>query len=106
MNANLEVLKEKREQVVSIAFIAVTAILIAIGICALKTPVVAMCVLVILEAAIAGLLHHAQLWLHGALLLVELIAGILAGKLVLAVMCVVVYAAALAMLNGIDKGEA
>jgi hypothetical protein len=106
MDMNMELWREKREQVISIAFIAIAAILIMIGIWALETPVVSMCVLVILEAAIAGTLHHAELWVHGALLLVELIAGIAAGKLLLVVMCVLLYAAALAMLQEMDKGEA
>jgi 4-amino-4-deoxy-L-arabinose transferase-like glycosyltransferase len=105
MNVNKELLN-KKEQIVTIAFIALTAILIAVGICAMKIPVVAMCVLVILEAAIAGLLHHAQLWVHGALVLAELIAGFASGKAVLTVMCVVVYVAGLVMLNQMDKGEA
>jgi hypothetical protein len=103
---NMELLNEKREQVVSLAFIAVAAILIMIGIWALKTPIVAMCVLVMVEAALAGMLHHAQLWVHIALILAELIAGIVIGKLLLVFMCAVIYAVALVMLHEMDRGEA
>jgi hypothetical protein len=106
MNVNKELLNEKREQGISLAFIALTAALIALGICVLKVPIVAMCVLVILEAAIAGLLHHAEVWVHGVLILAELIAGFAAGKAALVIMCAAVYAAALVMLREMDKGEA
>jgi hypothetical protein len=95
----------KVESIVSIGFIAVSAILILIGIWAVGTPVVAMCLLVILEAALAGMMHHAELWVHGVLILAELIAGVISGKIVLTVMCVIVYAAATAMLQAMDKGE-
>jgi hypothetical protein len=64
-----------------------------------------MCLLVIIEAALAGTLHHTELWVHGALILLELIVGIVAGKLLLVVICVLVYAAALAMLHEMNKGE-
>ena len=76
------------------AFALVTLAMIVIGIMALKVPAVAMCVLIIIEAGIAVMLHHAELWLHGVLVLAEVIVGIAIGKAVLIILCAVVYVAA------------
>lgn len=98
-------LKGKKIPVTMIAFAVLAAIAIVIGVCACKLPVVAICVLVILEAGIAVMLHHAELWLHGGLMAVELIAGIIAGKLVPVLLCVLVYVAAVAALQVLDKAD-
>ena len=87
------------------AFALVTLAMIVIGIMALKVPAVAMCVLFIIEAGIAVMLHHAELWLHGVLVLAEVIVGIAIGKAVLIILCAVVYVAATVFLQMLDKRE-
>ena len=87
------------------AFALVTLAMIVIGIMALKVPPVAMCVLIIIEAGIAVMLHHAELWLHGVLVLAEVIVGIAIGKAVLIILCAVVYVAATVFLQMLDKRE-
>lgn len=87
------------------AFALVTLAMIVIGIMALKVPEVAMCVLIIIEAGIAVMLHHAELWLHGVLVLAEVIVGIAIGKAVLIILCAVVYVAATVFLQMLDKRE-
>lgn len=86
-----------------VSFVAAAAVVIVIGICVLHVPVVPMCVLVMLEAGIAVMLHQAELWVHGVLVLAELIAGVLAGRIVLILLCVLLYAAATAVLQILDK---
>ena len=86
------------------AFALVTLAMIVIGIMALKVPAVAMCVLIIIEAGIAVMLHH-ELWLHGVLVLAEVIVGIAIGKAVLIILCAVVYVAATVFLQMLDKRE-
>ena len=54
---------------------------------------------------IAVMLHHAELWLHGVLVLAEVIVGIAIGKAVLIILCAVVYAAATVFLQMLDKRE-
>ncbi len=98
-------LKGKKKPVTMTAFAVLAAIAIILGVCACKLPVVAVCVLVILEAGIAVMLHHAELWLHGVLVVVELIAGILAGKVVPVLLCVIIYVAAVAALQVLDKAD-
>ena len=104
MKENLN-LSDKKMVMTIAAFAVIVAAMVFIGVCVLHVPVVAMCMLVILETALAVFLHHAELWLHGAVILAEVIAGILCSKILLIVLCAVVYVAATACLQVSDRGE-
>ena len=97
--------QEKKTLAALPLFAVVAAFVIVVGICVLKVPVVPLCVLVILEAGIAVMLHHAELWVHSILIVLELIAGVIWGKIVLTILCAVVYVAAIIVLMVLDKGE-
>ena len=86
-------------------FAAIVAIMVIVGVRVLNVPVVPMCLLVIIEAVIAVMLHHAELWVHGLLILAELCAGVAGKKTVLIILCAVVYIAATFALQMLDKGE-
>ena len=104
MKENLN-LSDKKMVMTIAAFAVIVAAMGLLGVCVLHVPVVAMCMLVILETALAVFLHHAELWLHGAVILAEVIAGILCSKILLIVLCAVVYVAATACLQVSDRGE-
>lgn len=104
MKENLN-LSDKKMVMTIAAFAVIVAVMVLIGVCVLHVPVVAMCMLVILETALAVFLHHAELWLHGVVILAEVIAGILCSKILLVVLCAVVYVAATACLQVSDRGE-
>lgn len=104
MKENLN-LSDKKMVMTIAAFAVIVAAMVLIGVCVLHVPVVAMCMLVILETAFAVFLHHAELWLHGVVILAEVIAGILCSKILLVVLCAVVYVAATACLQVSDRGE-
>ena len=104
MKENLN-LSDKKMVMTIAAFAVIVAVMVLIGVYVLHVPVVAMCLLVILETALAVFLHHAELWLHGAVILAEVIAGILCSKILLVVLCAVVYVAATACLQVSDRGE-
>ena len=104
MKENLN-LSDKKMVMTIAAFAVIVAAMVLIGVCVLHVPVVAMCMLVILETALAVFLHHAELWLHGVVILSEVIAGILCSKILLVVLCAVVYVAATACLQVSDRGE-
>ena len=104
MKENLN-LSDKKMVMTIAAFAVIVTVMVLIGVCVLHVPVVAMCLLVILETALAVFLHHAELWLHGAVILAEVIAGILCSKILLVVLCAVVYLAATACLQVSDRGE-
>ena len=95
---------KKNKTIVSIAiFVVVAAISIVIMTVVLKQPVVPVCVLVLIEAAIAVMLHNAELWIHGVLLLAEIIAGVALGRIVLVLLCFLVYIAATFTLKLFDS---
>ena len=104
MKENLN-LSDKKMVMTIAAFAVIVAAMVLIGVCVLHVPVVAMCMLVILETALAVFRHHAELWLHGVVILAEVIAGILCSKILLVVLCAVVYVAATACLQVSDRGE-
>ena len=104
MKENLN-LSDKKMVMTIAAFAVIVAAMVLIGVCVLHVPVVAMGMLVILETALAVFLHHAELWLHGVVILAEVIAGILCSKILLVVLCAVVYVAATACLQVSDRGE-
>ena len=104
MKENLN-LSDKKMVMTIAAFAVIVAAMVLIGVCVLHVQVVAMCMLVILETALAVFLHHAELWLHGVVILAEVIAGILCSKILLVVLCAVVYVAATACLQVSDRGE-
>ena len=104
MKENLN-LSDKKMVMTIAAFAVIVAVMVLIGVCVLHVPVVAMCLLVILETALAVFLYHAELWLHGVVILAEVIAGILCSKILLVVLCAVVYVAATACLQVSDRGE-
>lgn len=95
---------KKNKTIVSIAiFVVVAAISIVVMTVVLKQPVVPVCVLVLIEAAIAVMLHNAELWIHGVLLLAEIIAGVALGRIVLVILCILVYIAATFTLKLFDS---
>lgn len=95
---------KKNKTIVSIAiFVVVAAISIVVMTVVLKQPVVPVCVLVLIEAAIAVMLHNAELWIHGVLLLAEIIAGVALGRIVLVLLCILAYVAATFTLKLFDS---
>ena len=104
MKENLN-LSDKKMVMTIAAFAVIVAAMVLIGVCVLHVPVVAMCMLVILETALAVFLHHAELWLHGVVILAEVIAGILCSKILFVVFCAVLYFSATACLQVSDRGE-
>ena len=95
---------KRNKTIVSIAiFVVVAAISIVVMTVVLKQPVVPVCVLVLIEAAIAVMLHNAELWIHGVLLLAEIIAGVALGRIVLVLLCILVYIAATFTLKLFDS---
>lgn len=86
-------------------FVLVHALVITVGICVLKVPVVPLCLLIILQSLIAALLHHAELWVHGLVVVTEIVAGAVTGKIFLAVMIALGYGAGMGLLIMLDKGE-
>ena len=88
-----------------LAFCIVAVSAILINIMVMELSVVSVCLLLIIEVGIAVLLHHAELWIHGVLLLAEVIAGIVMGKVVPVLLFAAVYVMATIALKYLNIGE-
>ena len=84
--------------VVLVAFVVVALAMILISILALHLPVVAVCTIVILEALLAACLNRIPIWVHGLIVIAEIVAGIVFGKIVFMVLMAVVYVTAVTLL--------
>ena len=69
----------------------------------LQEFVVSVCVLIILEAGMAALLHQAEIWKHGVLLGLQILAGIIIGRIPLIIICVIAYVVATFALQFMGK---
>ena len=88
-----------------LAFCIVAVSVIVVNVTVMNLSVVPVCLLMILEVGIAVLLHHAELWIHGVLLLAEVIAGIVMGKVVPVLLFAAVYVMATIALKYLNIGE-
>lgn len=84
-------------------FTVVSLILILVAIFALQEFVVSVCVLIIIEAAMAALLHQAEIWKHGVLLGLQIVVALLINRLPIMIICVLAYVAATLALQLMGK---
>lgn len=89
----------QKQLIMSVIALAACAAMIVISMFVLKIPVVAVCVILLLNVGIACCLHHEPVWLHGVLLIAELVAGILCKKIVFILLCIVIYVVAILVLK-------
>lgn len=86
-------------------FAVISLVLILVAIFALQEFVVSVCVLIIIEAAMAALLHQAEIWKHGILLVLQIVAGVIINRIPLVIICVIAYVAATLALQLMGKKE-
>lgn len=98
-----ELMKTNRLLTAVIGFSVISFMLILVAIFALQEFVVSVCVLFIIEAAMAALLHQAEIWKHGILLGLQLIAGIIIGRIWLIIICIIAYVVATYALQFMGK---
>lgn len=71
--------------------IVIALLVILVSILGLDIPVVPVCVIVLIEAALAVCLHDVPIWLHGLVVIAQIVAGILCENIVFIALCVVIY---------------
>lgn len=86
-----------------LGYAVVSLILILVAIFALNEFVVSVCALIILEAGMAAFLHKAELWKHGVMLVAQIVAAIIIGRVPLVIICVIAYVAATVALQFMTK---
>lgn len=100
-----ELMKTNRLVTAGVGFAVVSLVLILIAIIGLKEFVVSICVLIILEAGMAALLHQAEIWKHGVMLGLQVVAGIIISRVGLIIICVIAYVAATVALQFMGKTD-
>lgn len=86
-------------------FVVVAMAVILVATLAMQEFIVPVCVLIMIEAAMAALLRRSELWVHGVVVIIQLLAGFLIGRFLLTALCVVVYVAATVALMLLNKSE-
>lgn len=84
------------------AFAIITVAMIILGIKLCEMPVVTVCLVIIIEAAMAMCLQNLPIWIHGLVLIGELIVGILCELTLFVVFACIVYIAAILALHFIE----
>lgn len=101
--ALLEIVQENQSMLILFAVIVAALGVILISIMALDIPVVPVCVIVLIEAAIAVCLHDVPIWLHALVVVAQLIVGILCTMTVFMALCAVIYVAGIFALRYIRE---
>ena len=92
------VIENKRNLIRFCIIIAGLAVML-IGILPWKLPAFPVFIFVILEGALAVCLQKIPVWLHGAVLIAQLIAGLLFGNGIFVLLCAAYYVASILILS-------
>ena len=79
-------------------FVAVSVVMILVSYLVLNIPIVPVCTIVILEALLCALLNQIPVWVHGIIVIAQVVAGVLFAKVVFMVLMAIVYVVAVALL--------
>ncbi|MDD6307640.1 MAG: hypothetical protein PUA75_12025 [Clostridiales bacterium] len=90
---------ENRSMLILFGVIVAVLLVILVSIITLKMPVVPICVIVLIEAALAACLHDVPIWLHGLVVIAQIVAGVLCGVTVFMILCALVYIAGILSLR-------
>ena len=90
---------ENRSMLILFGGIVAVLLVILVSIITLKMPVVPICVIVLIEAALAACLHDVPIWLHGLVVIAQIVAGVLCGVTVFMILCALVYIAGILSLR-------
>lgn len=85
------------------AFVVAMLVLMLVAILALDEFVVSVCGIAIIETLMAVLLHRAELWKHAVLVIAQIIAGVVIGRVPMIVICALMYLAAMFALHFMFK---
>lgn len=106
LKAKIQAEKQRDNAIIALLGFCITSlVVISVNVAVMHLSVVPVCLLMIIEAGIAVMLHRAELWMHGVLVIAEIIAGAIMGKLMLVVLCIAIYVAATVAIKYLYIGE-
>lgn len=82
---------ENRDMLVLFGVIVAALLVILIAVLGLDIPVVPVCILVLIEAALSVCLHDVPIWVHALAVIAQILTGALSGKAILITLCLVIY---------------
>lgn len=91
--------RENKSMLILFGVIVAVLLVILISIITLQMSVVPVCVIVVIEAALAVCLHDVPIWLHGLVVIAQIVAGILCGAIMFMVLCALIYVAGILALR-------
>ena len=74
--------RDNKKMLILFAEVVAALATILIAVLAMKIPVVPVCVIVLIEVAIAACLQEVPVWVHAVVAAVQLVAGVLCGRAV------------------------
>lgn len=95
--------KENKQHIALFGLIVAALAVVLIGILVWKLPVLPVCIFVLLEAGLAVCLQDLSVWIHGAILIAQLIVGLLFGNGMFILVCAVYYVVSILVLSICDK---
>lgn len=90
---------ENRDQLTLFGVIVSAIVIILIGILAWNVPVLLACILVLLEAALAVCMQNVPIWVHGVIVIAEVVTGSLVGRALFLLLCGIFYMISILALN-------
>ena len=86
-----EIVRDNSGVLILFGVFAVVLFVVLFSMIKLDMPVVPVCVIVVIEAALAVCLHDVPIWLHGLVVIAEIVVGALCVVTLFMVLCAVVY---------------
>lgn len=91
MNDKKAFINENKEHLTLFGVIVVALLIVIIGIVTCEVPVVWACLLILLEAAMAVCMQNVPIWLHGLVVIAQVVVGAVFGTVVYLVLCSFFY---------------
>lgn len=83
--------RENKSMLILFGVIVAVLVVILVSMLVLEMPVIPVCVIVAIEGALAACLHDVPIWLHGLVIIAQIVAGVLCGATVFMVLCALIY---------------
>ena len=84
-------LNENREQLTLFGVIVAALLVIIVGMLVCEVPVIWACLLILLEAVLAVCMQNVPIWLHGLVVIAQVVVGAVFGTVVYLVLCAIFY---------------
>lgn len=98
-------MRENQTMLTLFAVIVAAIAVILIGILKFDIPAVSVCVIVILEAAIAACLRDVPIWLHALVEIIQIAAGVICHNTAFMILCALLYLGAIFALRFMREQE-